>query len=146
MALAVGNSMRDQASLRTLLASLCADAHLIGASLAIMIFAGGHISGGHFNPAVTLAVWLRGKCPTGDVVPYWVAQFGGHKKCVHKRQDPQDPPDRPLHYTQDEEAKEPKKDTDVNDWCALQETEYIQSRPPPRAVTSDREVGNQKLG
>jgi aquaporin Z len=49
----------------------------IGASLAIMIFAGGHISGGHFNPAVTLAVWIRGKCPTGDVVPYWLAQLAG---------------------------------------------------------------------
>ena len=32
------------------------------------------MSGGHFNPAVTLGVWLRGKCPTGDVVPYWAAQ------------------------------------------------------------------------
>ena len=47
----------------------------IGASLMVMIFAGGHISGGHFNPAVTLAVWLRGKCDTKDVVPYWVAQL-----------------------------------------------------------------------
>ena len=47
----------------------------IGASLMVMIFAGGHVSGGHFNPAVTLAVWLRGKCDTKDVVPYWVAQL-----------------------------------------------------------------------
>lgn len=47
----------------------------IGASLMVMIFAGGHISGGHFNPAVTLAVWLRGKCETKDVIPYWVAQL-----------------------------------------------------------------------
>ena len=47
----------------------------IGASLMVMIFAGGHISGGHFNPAVTLAVWLRGKCPAKDVTPYWIAQF-----------------------------------------------------------------------
>ena len=49
----------------------------IGASLMVMIFAGGHISGGHFNPAVTLAVWLRGKCDTKDVVPYWVVQVLG---------------------------------------------------------------------
>jgi aquaporin Z len=47
----------------------------IGASLMVMIFAGGHISGGHFNPAVTLAVWLRGKCQTSDVIPYWIAQI-----------------------------------------------------------------------
>lgn len=47
----------------------------IGASLMVMIYAGGHISGGHFNPAVTLAVWLRGKCSRKDVIPYWVAQL-----------------------------------------------------------------------
>jgi aquaporin Z len=46
----------------------------IGASLMVMVFAGGHVSGGHYNPAVTLAVWLRGKCETKDVVPYWIAQ------------------------------------------------------------------------
>jgi len=46
----------------------------IGSVLAVMIFAGGHVSGGHFNPAVTLGVWLRGKCDTGDVVPYLAAQ------------------------------------------------------------------------
>jgi len=49
----------------------------IGSALMVMIFAGGHISGGHFNPAVTLGVWMRGKCETKDVVPYWVAQFVG---------------------------------------------------------------------
>ncbi len=47
----------------------------IGAVLMVMIFAGGHVSGGHFNPAVTLAVWLRGKCEPRDVVPYWLAQL-----------------------------------------------------------------------
>jgi aquaporin Z len=47
----------------------------IGSVLMVMIFAGGHISGGHFNPAVTLAVWLRGKCDAKDVVPYWAAQL-----------------------------------------------------------------------
>ncbi len=47
----------------------------IGAVLMVMIFAGGHVSGGHFNPSVTLAVWLRGKCAPRDVVPYWIAQL-----------------------------------------------------------------------
>ncbi len=47
----------------------------IGSILMVMIFAGGHISGGHFNPAVTLAAFLRGRCDKKDVVPYWIAQF-----------------------------------------------------------------------
>jgi aquaporin Z len=49
----------------------------IGSALMIMIFAGGHISGGHFNPAVTLGVWLRGKCETKDVAPYMIFQVVG---------------------------------------------------------------------
>ncbi len=49
----------------------------IGAALAVMVYAGGHLSGGHYNPAVTLGVWIRGRCPSGDVVPYWVAQVAG---------------------------------------------------------------------
>jgi len=49
----------------------------IGAALMIMVYAGGHVSGGHYNPAVTLAVWLRGRCATADVVPYWIAQIAG---------------------------------------------------------------------
>ena len=49
----------------------------IGASLMVMIFAGGHVSGGHFNPAVSLAVFLRGKLSGGDLGPYWLAQIAG---------------------------------------------------------------------
>ena len=49
----------------------------IGSALMIMVYAGGHVSGGHYNPAVTLAVWLRGRCATKDVLPYWVAQILG---------------------------------------------------------------------
>ena len=47
----------------------------IGSALMIMVYAGGHVSGGHYNPAVTLAVWLRGRCATADVLPYWIAQI-----------------------------------------------------------------------
>ena len=49
----------------------------IGSALMVMIYAGGHISGGHYNPAVTLGVWIRGRCASKDVVPYWVAQVAG---------------------------------------------------------------------
>ena len=46
----------------------------IGAALMVMIFAGGQVSGAHYNPAVTLAVFIRGRCASKDVVPYWFAQ------------------------------------------------------------------------
>jgi aquaporin Z len=49
----------------------------IGASLMVMIFAGGYISGAHYNPAVTLAVYLRGRCPAIDIIPYWIVQILG---------------------------------------------------------------------
>lgn len=49
----------------------------IGSALMVMVFAGGHVSGGHYNPAVTLAVFLRGKCKAVDVIPYIVAQVLG---------------------------------------------------------------------
>ena len=49
----------------------------IGSALMVMIFAGGHISGGHYNPAVTLGVWIRGRCEAKDVAPYWMAQIVG---------------------------------------------------------------------
>ena len=49
----------------------------IGASLMIMVYMGGHISGGHYNPAVSLAAMLRGKLATGELGPYIVAQLLG---------------------------------------------------------------------
>jgi aquaporin Z len=49
----------------------------IGSTLMVMVYAGGHISGAHYNPAVTLAVWLRGKCPAKDVAPYMISQALG---------------------------------------------------------------------
>ncbi|MFV0375001.1 MIP/aquaporin family protein, partial [Microbacterium sp.] len=47
----------------------------IGASLMVMIYAGGHISGAHFNPAVSLAAFVRGALSAGDLVAYWIAQL-----------------------------------------------------------------------
>jgi len=49
----------------------------IGTILMVMVYAGGHISGGHYNPAVTLGVWIRGKCETKDVPFYMIAQILG---------------------------------------------------------------------
>src|ERR1700758_4742626 len=48
----------------------------IGAALMVMVYAGGHISGGHYNPAVTLAVLVRRRISMRDAALYWVAQFG----------------------------------------------------------------------
>jgi aquaporin Z len=49
----------------------------IGSVLMVMVFAGGHISGAHYNPAITLGVWLRGGCDTKDVLPYMASQVIG---------------------------------------------------------------------
>ncbi len=46
-----------------------------GATLMVMIYAGGHISGGHYNPAVTIAVLCRRRIGMGDAVGYWIAQL-----------------------------------------------------------------------
>jgi aquaporin Z len=48
----------------------------IGAVLMVMIYAGGHLSGGHYNPAVTMAVLIRRRIGLRDAVGYWVVQFG----------------------------------------------------------------------
>lgn len=49
----------------------------IGASLMVMVYMGGHVSGGHYNPAVSLAVLLRGKMSASDFIPYVVSQVLG---------------------------------------------------------------------
>jgi aquaporin Z len=49
----------------------------IGASLMIMVYMGGHISGGHYNPAVSLALAMRGKLAGNETIPYMVAQVLG---------------------------------------------------------------------
>jgi aquaporin Z len=47
----------------------------IGSALMIMVYAGGHVSGGHYNPAVTVAVWLRGRCAQAEVPGYIGSQI-----------------------------------------------------------------------
>lgn len=49
----------------------------IGVGLAVLVYMGGHISGAHYNPAVSTAALLRGKMPAADFVPYLVAQLLG---------------------------------------------------------------------
>jgi len=49
----------------------------IGAVLMVMIFAGGHVSGGHYNPAVSIAVFVRGRLDSSDLAPYIVSQLVG---------------------------------------------------------------------
>src|SRR5438309_3754916 len=47
----------------------------IGAVLMVMVFAGGHISGAHYNPAVSTAVLIRGKIASGEWLGYVVTQL-----------------------------------------------------------------------
>ncbi len=49
----------------------------IGSSLMIMVYMGGHVSGAHYNPAVTLAVMMRGKLDSKELIPYWASQVAG---------------------------------------------------------------------
>jgi aquaporin Z len=49
----------------------------IGAVLVALVFAGGHISGAHYNPAVSVAAYLRGRLPTRELLPYIAAQLVG---------------------------------------------------------------------
>jgi aquaporin Z len=49
----------------------------IGSVLMVMVYAGGHVSGGHYNPAVSLAVWIRGQCTSGELPVYVLAQLLG---------------------------------------------------------------------
>jgi aquaporin Z len=47
----------------------------IGSVLMVMVFAGGHVSGGHYNPAVSTAVMLRGKMESNEYWPYVIVQI-----------------------------------------------------------------------
>ncbi|HET6638184.1 MAG TPA: aquaporin [Gemmatimonadota bacterium] len=49
----------------------------IGSALMVMVYMGGHISGGHYNPAVSLAAGLAGKLAKRELLPYWLSQLAG---------------------------------------------------------------------
>ena len=49
----------------------------IGSALMVMVYMGGHISGGHYNPAVSLAAGFSGKLGKRELVPYWLSQLAG---------------------------------------------------------------------
>lgn len=55
----------------------------IGSALMIMVYMGGHVSGGHYNPAVSLAAHLRGKLARKDLLPYWGVQLLGGIAAAH---------------------------------------------------------------
>lgn len=49
----------------------------IGGALMVVVYMGGHVSGAHYNPAVSLGVFLRGKLTSAELILYWVAQVAG---------------------------------------------------------------------
>ena len=46
----------------------------IASTLMVMIYAGGHVSGAHYNPAVTISIYMRGACDKSEVAPYIASQ------------------------------------------------------------------------
>jgi len=68
LVLAVGLSVNQGAPLAPI---------AIGFTLMVMVYAGGRLSGAHYNPAVSLAAMLRGALPAAKLVPYWSAQLVG---------------------------------------------------------------------
>ena len=60
-----------------LVIALTGNPFAIGLMLMVMVYMGGHISGAHYNPAVTLAVWIRGKLKSNKIFGYMVSQVLG---------------------------------------------------------------------
>lgn len=48
-----------------------------GVAIAIMVCALGHVSGGHFNPAITIGFWVTKRLNTVDTIAYWIVQLAG---------------------------------------------------------------------
>ena len=60
-----------------LVIALTGNPFAIGLILMVMVYIGGHISGAHYNPAVTLSVWIRGKLKSNKIFGYAVSQVLG---------------------------------------------------------------------
>jgi aquaporin Z len=71
----------------------------IGAVLMVMVYAGGHLSGGHYNPAVTLAVLVRGRIKLRDAAAYWMVQLGAGLLAALAVRDFLDPVELDRHAT-----------------------------------------------
>jgi aquaporin Z len=71
----------------------------IGAVLMVMVYAGGHLSGGHYNPAVTLAVLVRGRIKLRDAAAYWMVQLGAGVLAALAVRDILDPVEVDRHAT-----------------------------------------------
>ncbi len=61
----------------TLAVALTSEPMAVGLMLMALIYMGGHVSGGHFNPAVSLAVWMRGALDSSLLFGYFLAQVAG---------------------------------------------------------------------
>jgi aquaporin Z len=71
----------------------------IGAVLMVMVYAGAHLSGGHYNPAVTLAVLVRGRIKLRDASAYWLVQLGAGLLAALVVRDVVDPVQLARHAT-----------------------------------------------
>jgi aquaporin Z len=65
----------------------------------VMVYAGGHLSGGHYNPAVTLAVLVRGRIKLRDAAAYWMVQLGAGVLAALAVRDILDPVEVDRHAT-----------------------------------------------
>ncbi len=58
-------------------AGMTGDPLAIGLMIMVMVYMGAHVSGAHYNPAVTISVWIRAKLPRKQVLGYMAAQVAG---------------------------------------------------------------------
>jgi MIP family channel proteins len=82
-----------------------------GFGLALAITAFGHLSGGHFNPAVSAGLAVAGRFPTREVIPYWIAQLVGGFGAVLVMAI--------VYSSQVTDALHTQRGSGIDDWAAL---------------------------